>query len=168
LSQAREVCGQSQAEVADLGSAVGTKPDIAGLDITVDDSFGVRELQAAADGLGDTDCLLYWQAVLRGFLNQALDITARHYRDNDVGLSFMIPDIVDSNNVRVVAEPAHSPAFAGDADSGSVIQFLGLDEGKGHISVKEGVMDKIDLLLTTFTEELPNLITAVDKGGGFG
>jgi len=79
----------------------------------------------------------------------------------------MIPNIVDSNDVRVVAEPPHRPGFAGDADAGSVIQFLGLDEGESHISVKERVMDKVDLLLPALTQEFLDLITAISKGGGF-
>jgi len=80
----------------------------------------------------------------------------------------MLSDIVDSNYVRVVAESPHGPGFASDADAGSVIQLLRLDEGKGHIAVKEGVMNEIDLLLPALTQEFLNLITPIGKRGGFG
>jgi len=102
----------------------------------VDDSLVVGKLQTPADGLRNVNGLIKGQTVFWRFLNQALDITAGHDRDNDVGLSFVLTDIVDSNNVGMVAEPPHGPSFAVDTGPGSIIQFLGLDEGKGHITVK--------------------------------
>jgi hypothetical protein len=63
----------------------------------------------------------------------------------------------------MVAEPPHSPGFAADADSGGVIQFLGLDEGKGHITVKEGIVGQIDLLLAPFPEEFLYSVATVDE-----
>jgi len=80
----------------------------------------------------------------------------------------MIPHIVDSNDVRVVAESPHGPSFAGDADSAGIIQFLGLNEGEGYIAVKESVMDEVDLLLAPFTQEFLDLIAAIGKGGRLG
>jgi hypothetical protein len=77
----------------------------------------------------------------------------------------MVPQIVDSNDVGVIPEPTHCPGFAADADSGGVIQLLGLDEGKGNITVKERIMDKVDLLLAPLPEELSYLVTAIGKGG---
>jgi hypothetical protein len=79
----------------------------------------------------------------------------------------VVPHIVDSNDVRVVAEPPHGPGFAGDAGSAGLIQFLGLYEGKGHITVKEGVMGEVSLLLAPLPEELFDLITAIGKRAGF-
>jgi hypothetical protein len=136
LGQAGEICSQSQTEVTYLGGAIGTQPDIAGFYVAMDNAFGVGKLEAPADSLGHTHCLPDGQAMLWGFLNQALDIATGHDRDNDVRLSFMIPNIVDSNDVRVIAESPHSPGFADDAGSAGIIQFLSLDEGKGHITVE--------------------------------
>jgi hypothetical protein len=80
----------------------------------------------------------------------------------------MLPNIVDGNDVGVVAEPPHGSGFAGDAGSTCVIQFLGLDEGKGHITVKESVIDEIDLLLAPLTKEFLYLVTATAEGRGLG
>jgi len=66
----------------------------------------------------------------------------------------------------MVAEPAHGSGFARDAASAGVIQFLGLDEGKGHVTVKEGIMDEVDFLLAPLTEEFLHLVTAIGEGGG--
>jgi hypothetical protein len=65
----------------------------------------------------------------------------------------------------MVTEPSHSAGFARDAGSGGVIQFLCLDEGKGHIPVKEGIMREVDLFLAPFPEELFDLIAAISKRG---
>jgi hypothetical protein len=78
----------------------------------------------------------------------------------------MLTYIVDSNNVGMVAEPAHCSSFAVHTGSRGVIQFLGFDEGKGHITVKEGVMGEVDLLLAPLTKEFLHLVTATGKGGG--
>jgi hypothetical protein len=80
----------------------------------------------------------------------------------------MVPHIVYGNDVGMVTEPSHSPSFAVDTGSGRVIQFLCLDEGKGHITVKEGIMGKIDFLLTALTEEFADLVTIIGEGSGFG
>jgi len=66
----------------------------------------------------------------------------------------------------VVTESSHGPGFAGDAGSAGIIQLLGLDEGKGHITVKEGVMGEVDLLFAPLTQEFLDLIAATGKGGG--
>jgi len=80
----------------------------------------------------------------------------------------MVPHIIDSNDVGMVSETSHGPGFPGDTASSSVIQFLRLDEGKGHISIKERIMDEVDLLLATLTQEFLDLVAAIGKGGGLG
>jgi hypothetical protein len=63
----------------------------------------------------------------------------------------------------VVAELSHRLGFAGDTGSVGSIQFFRLDESKGDISIKYGVMGEVDLLLATLPKELLHLITTVDK-----
>jgi len=66
----------------------------------------------------------------------------------------------------MVPEPPHRPSFTVDTGSRGVIKFLGLNESKGHITVKWGVMDEVDLLLATLAQELLDLVTATGKRGG--
>ena len=66
------------------------------------------------------------------------------------------------------AEPCHGLGFTGEAGYGLIIQFLGLYQAEGDITVELGVVGKVDLLHTAFTQELLHLVTATDKGGGFG
>ena len=49
-----------------------------------------------------------------------------------------------------------------------LIQLLGLDQGEGHISIQDGIMGQVDLLLAAFSQELLDLVAAVGKGGGLG
>jgi hypothetical protein len=165
LSEPREVYRQSQTKVTYLGGAIGPQPDVAGLDVSMDNSFGVGELQTTADGLRNSDCLVDGQAMLRGLLNQTLHITTGHDRDNDIGLSFMLTYIVDSHNVGMVAKPTHCSSFAVDTGSRGVIQFFGFDEGKGHITVQKGIMGEVDLLLATLAQEFLDLVAAIRKRG---
>jgi len=67
----------------------------------------------------------------------------------------------------VVAESPHRTGFAGEAGSAGVIQSLGLDEGKGYVTVKECIVDKVDLLLAAFTQQFFDLIAAIGEGGRF-
>jgi hypothetical protein len=165
MTQARKVYSQSQAKITYLSCSVSTKIHIARLYVPVDNPFAVSIIQAPADGLGDTNCLLDGEAVLRGFLNQDFDVTARHERHNDVGLSFMFPHVVDGNDVGMVAEPAHRSGFAGEAHSSGIVQFLGLDEGKRYFTFKLCIMDKVHLLNAALAQQLLNLVTAICKGG---
>jgi hypothetical protein len=66
----------------------------------------------------------------------------------------------------MVAESAHGPGFAADAGSGGIIQLLGLDERKGHIAVKGGIMREVDLLFPALTEEFLGLVAAIGKEAG--
>ena len=58
LGQPRTVGGHRQAPVADLGSAVGGQPDVAWLDVAVDDVLLVRERQPRSRLYSDLDGLL--------------------------------------------------------------------------------------------------------------
>jgi hypothetical protein len=75
---------------------------------------------------------------------------------------------MDGNDVGMVAESPHRLDLPGNTQTGGVIQFLSLDEGKGNIMVKEGIMDKVDLLLAALPQELLDLVMTPGKGGGNG
>jgi hypothetical protein len=78
----------------------------------------------------------------------------------------MVPNIVDSNDVRVVGESPHSSSFTGDTGPAPLIQLPRPYEREGHITVKERVMDEVDFLFAPFTKELLDLIAAIGKRGG--
>jgi len=63
----------------------------------------------------------------------------------------------------VIPESTHGSSFATDTATGSVIQLLRLDEGKSNVTVKDCVMDKIDLLLATLTKEFLDLVPVIGK-----
>ena len=41
--------------------------------------------------------------------------------------------------------------LAGDAGAGDLVQTLGLDQGEGYLSVQQGVLGQVDLLLTSLS-----------------
>ena len=77
----------------------------------------------------------------------------------------MVSDIEDSTNIGMVAETPHGLRFARDALAGAVVQFLGLDQGKRDIPVKQGVVGEVDLLLAALAEQFLNLVSTVSEGG---
>ena len=60
LGDPRPVYRHGQAEVAQLGGAVLGEPDVAGLQVAVDDATSVGVLQRLPDLVGNTDCVVYW------------------------------------------------------------------------------------------------------------
>jgi hypothetical protein len=66
----------------------------------------------------------------------------------------------------VVAETPHGAGLTLDACPSHLIQFFGLDEGEGDVSVQRGIVGQLDLLLTTLPEELLDLVAAAGKRGG--
>ena len=78
LGQSGELHSDGQSKVADLSRAVRSHPDIAGLDVPVDNPFPMGMLQTTADRLSDVYCPIDGQAMLWSFLNQTFDIAAGH------------------------------------------------------------------------------------------
>ena len=70
--------------------------------------------------------------------------------------------------VGAVVLSAHRLCLALDTCSPIFIQLFGFNESNCDVSIKRSVVGQIDLLLSVFTYELLDLITAISKGGGDG
>jgi hypothetical protein len=42
-----------------------------------------------------------------------------------------------------------------------VVQAFGLDQGKGHFTVQEGIIGQLDFILAAFPQEMLDLVTAI-------
>ncbi len=60
---------------------------------------------------------------------------APHQLGDHVWLALVVTKVEHGDDVRVGAEAAHGLSLAGDACAGDFVQALGLDEGKGYLSV---------------------------------
>ena len=67
----------------------------------------------------------------------------------------------------MVTQASHGLGFTSDAFPGFVIQFFGLNQGKGDVTVKDGIVGQVDLLLAALTKQLLDLIVADSERGGF-
>jgi hypothetical protein len=126
------------------------------------------KLEAAADRVADLDDALDRQTVVLRLLDEALDVAAGQERKDHVGLAVFLTNVVDRDDVRVVAESAHGLRLACDASAGGLIQALGLDQGEGNVAVEGRVVGEVDLLLAALAEELAHFVAAVDEGGRLG
>ena len=136
-----------QAEVANLCGAIGSEPDVAWLEVAVHDALGVGELQAPAYLRRQVDGLLQRQPMVLGLLQQRPYIATGHEGQDHVGLAVVLPEVVDGQDVGMVAEPSHCLSFSGDANAGGWVQSLGLDYGKSYVAVEDGVVGLVDALL---------------------
>ena len=161
--------GDGESEVADLGGAVRGEPDVAGLEVAVDDALSVSELQASGGGDGDVQGLLEGERA-GGVLEEAFDVTAAHQLLDEVGLlrsvgGDVFADVVDGDDVGV-GEASHGAGLAHDAFAADVVEALGLDEGEGDVAIEECVVGEEDALLAALAEEAEDLIAAAGEGFG--
>ena len=164
--QPRAVERQRQPEVADLGHALAGQPDVARLQVAVDDAFGVGELQPHADLAADLQAALDGHAVVLGLLDQVLHVAAAHELGDHVGLAVLSPR---SKTVTMWGwEPSRPMACASRRMRTRAVSSrpFGLDQGEGHVAVEQGVVGQVDLLLAALAQELLHLVAAADEGGG--
>ena len=106
--------------------------------------------------------------MLGRILDETFHIAAGKQGQYHVRLAFMVAEVVDGNDMGVVAETPHCLGFAGNALSGIIVQLLGLYKGEGDIPIQYGIMGQVDLLLAALAEEAFDLVAAIGKGGGLG
>jgi hypothetical protein len=96
--------------------------------------------------------------MLRCLFDKSFYIAAGHEGLHDIRLSLMVAEIVDGDDIRVVAELSHRLSFPLDAGAGNLVQLFGLYEGECDVSVQRGVMGEVYLLLAAFSKELLDLV----------
>jgi hypothetical protein len=164
--QPRAVEGDGEAEVAELGRAASREPDVPGLHVAVHDAARVRVVERLADLVRDADRLRDRETVTRRLGQEPLDVAARHVLAHDVGLARLLADVVDGDDVGMVAKPRHGLRLALDAEPARLVQALGLDDGKRDVTVEAGVASQIDALLPALAEEPADLVAAGGEGDG--
>ena len=162
LRQPRAVERHRQAEVADLGDAAAVEPDVARLQVAVDDALRVGELEARAHLVGDAHAPARAAA---GGLALLAASTARSPPamswETRYGCAVLVADVEDGDDVRVVAEPAHRLRLALHARQAVGVEALGLDQREGDVAVEQRVVRQVDLLLAALAEEALHLVAAV-------
>ena len=95
---------------------------------------------------------------------QPFDVAALHVLADDVGLAVLVADVVDGDDVRMVAEAAHRLRLAADARQPVGVQPLGLDHGEGHVAVELRVVGQVDPLAAALAQEALDLVAAAGEG----
>jgi hypothetical protein len=90
-----------EAEVTELCGAVRRQPDIAGLDIAMDDPVPVGVVQRAAHTLGDPQCQLESQGAAGRPLDQVVDGASVDVLLDDVGQVLLLAGVMDRDDVRM-------------------------------------------------------------------
>src|SRR3972149_3071303 len=97
------------------GRSIGGEPDVARLDIAVDDAAVVGVLEGLASLRAYLEGLIDGEVMLRGLVDDVLDRASLHELLDEVGLVVLLADVVDGDNVRMGAEAAHGLSLAAGA-----------------------------------------------------
>ena len=120
-----------EAEVTDLGDTLGGEPDVAGLEVAVDDAVVVGEFEASGGGeIAMSRGLLEWErCVSIGSFEELLDVTAGPISSWTrkgwlrAVLGGVLADVVDGDDV-LVGEAAHRLRLAHDPLAAGVVDDL--------------------------------------------
>ena len=139
LRQARPVDATASPKSPIFGDAIGRQPDVARLEVAVDDALGVRELQPPRNLRRDPHRVADRHApALRG-VDQAGQPPPAMYWLTMYGSTpaALLAGIEDRHDVRVVAEPPHRLRLAADARDAVRVQTFRLDRRERDIAVEQ-------------------------------
>src|SRR5690348_2686259 len=88
-----------EAEIQNFHLPAFHKEDVRGLDIAVDDSFGVRTVEPCGDLNADLQKSRYFDGLAANTVLESLAFEKLH---SDKGPAFELSDVVESANVRMV------------------------------------------------------------------
>src|SRR5262245_40909771 len=158
--EAGAVQRDGETEVPELRRAVGGEPDVAWLQIAMDDAMLVRVTESAAQLVRHAEHSVDREPAAVRSTHRLLHRAANHVLAHDVGLPALVPDIIDRNDVGMIAEPRHRADLALQPSERGRIEVVGLQRRERHIALKPGVVREIDDLLRTLAEQATHLVTA--------
>ena len=149
------------------------EPDVARLEVAVDDAVRVRVLQPLRDLRGDPHGVGDRQAPSLRLVDQARQLAARHVLADDVRLDLaagagLLAGVEDGDDVRVVAEPPHRLRLAADARDAVGVEAVRLDRRERDVAVELRVVREVDALAPALAEEALDVVAAAGEGGGEG
>jgi hypothetical protein len=153
LREARTLGAERQPEVAEPRRPVGIEPDVAGLEVAVDDAARVGVLERGADLVRQAQHLRQLESVLGSRLQPLVESTARHVLAHDVELTLLLAHVVGGDDVGMVAEAPHRLHLPLHAHAGLGVEPLGLDERDRDIAIQPRVAREVDALLGALADE---------------
>ena len=139
-------------------ACVRVEPDVARLDVAVDDAALVGVIEAGADVEGDAQRLGHGQPVRLRALQERLHVAARHVLGHDVEVLALLPDVVDRDHVAVVAQAAHGLGLAAHAAHARLVEAMGLDHADRHLAIDHRVAGQVDALVGALAQQVPHLV----------
>jgi len=122
--------------------------------------------QSLAKLVGNSEDALQGEAVVLCSLQKIGNGTPFHILTDKVGLAVFLADVIDSDNVWVIPEPAQGLGLALDAGTTRVVQARGLEKCQGDLPAEAGIVGQVDTFFAAFPEETLDLVAASGEGGG--
>ena len=107
-----------QPEVTYLGGTILGEPDVARLQVPVDNAPAVGKLQTPANSFGDVQGLVKSDAVVGSVVDKPFNRPAGHQWQCQIRLAVVFTEIAYLEDVGVVAQPPHGLGFTGNASAG--------------------------------------------------
>ncbi len=162
--QARSVERDRQTEVAEHRDAVVGQPHVSGLHVAMHDTARVRVVERACDLARDTNRVVDAETLAVGALDQILDRAAAHVLADEERRAVVIPDVVDRNDVRVIAELGHRLRFAAHAREPGLVETLRLDDGDRDGTLELRVVREEDALAASLAQETFDRVAPAGEG----
>ncbi len=155
-----------EAEVAELREAVRGQPHVRGLHVAMEDAARVRVCQRLADLAGDPHCVRDGEASALAALELLLERAAGHELAHEVRPSVLLPEVVDGDDARMVAEAGHRARLERHAREADGVHLVALQDAQRDLARERRVLRHVDALPCAFAEEPDDLITARAEGDG--
>ena len=146
-----------------FGGAVGGQPDVAGLEVAMDDAAARARTPAPGRRCSAISQRVAISArALSGALSSRPSTSPPAISSRDeVGLAALVADVEDGDDVRVGAEAAHRLRLARDRARADLVEALGLDQREGDVAVELRVVGEVDALLAALAEEARDRVAPV-------
>ena len=151
--EAASVEGDRQAEIADLDGPLFRQPDVAGLQVAVNNSVRVSMREPLADLAGNAQHLCSRKPPTLGSIEYSRQVSPGHVLRDDIRLAGLLADIEDGDNLWMVAQPPHCLRLAAHPREAVRVQAFGLDQRKRDVAVELRIMRQINPLAATLAEE---------------
>src|SRR5581483_2658001 len=141
----RLVRGDCESEIAKQGRPIGGEKHVGGLDVAMDYAERVGVLDAAAQLLTDTNGFRDVEAAAGTSFQNSIERAAGDVLADDEGAALVgLADIVDADDIGMIAEPAHRAGFADDSRPPSVIEPLDAKQRDRDVAVEHLIVREID------------------------
>ena len=161
--QTRPIACDGEAEIAELGDAIGSQPNIGRFQIAMNDAARMRVVERAANVACDAHRIGGGESMICRAPQQIIDRATRHVLAHDVGLAAFLADIVDADDVGIVAELAHRARLAADPFAAGSVETRSFDQRECDVAIDFVIVREKNRFAAALAEQPDHPVSATDE-----